>query len=210
MGLAVEDPNASGTCLTDVEGIILAAGLSKRAGVFKLTLELDGKTILERCIEGMCGFCSRLIIVCGYRAAEILPIIKRYPRAEPVMNIDYMDGMYSSVLKGLENLRCGSGSGRFFLTPGDYPLISPVVYEKMLAADGDIIVPSCYGKNGHPVLIKSRIANEIAGSGYYSLKDFIDSWGYTKLEVQDRGILLDVDTIEDYEQIRRDYSELSF
>lgn len=186
---------------TDIEGVILAAGFSKRAGVFKPVLDLGGKPILARCIESMCGFCRRILVVGGYRAADIMPIVDSYAGAELVINENYIDGMFASVLKGIENTH----SGRFFLTPGDYPLISPRVYEDLLEAAGDIVVPSCEGENGHPVLFNRNPIKEIRGSGCCSLREFIESTGYTKIEVRDRGILLDVDTLEDYEAVRREY-----
>ena len=201
MNLAGEYSGREKAYSSDVEGVILAAGFSKRAGAFKLTLDLCGKTILARCIEGMYNHCSRLIVVGGHRAADLLPIVERYPRAGLVLNENYQDGMFSSVRKGLEYV----SHGRFFLTPGDYPLISPDVYEKMLKTDADIVVPSYSGECGHPVLIKSNLAKVISGSGYCCLKDFIDSKGYTEIMVQDRGILMDVDTTEDFQRIQREY-----
>ena len=181
--------------LPGVEGIILSAGLSSRTGAYKMTLDIVGKTILERCIDAMYEVCSRLIIVGGYNVSAILPVVSGYSRVELVLNERFRDGMFSSVRKGLEHVR----TGRFFLTPGDYPLISREVYESMLNIDADIVIPSYKGENGHPVLMKSSHIGELLfAPGYRSLKDFIDSKGFKRIEVQDEGILADVDTMQDY------------
>ncbi len=160
-----------------------------------MTLDIVGKTILERCIDAMYEVCSRLIIVGGYNVSAILPVVSGYSRVELVLNERFRDGMFSSVRKGLEHVR----TGRFFLTPGDYPLISREVYESMLNIDADIVIPSYKGENGHPVLMKSSHIGELLfAPGYRSLKDFIDSKGFKRIEVQDEGILADVDTMQDY------------
>lgn len=46
-----------------VDGLILAAGLSTRAKAFKLGLRVEGKTIIERSVEGMYDICSKVIVV---------------------------------------------------------------------------------------------------------------------------------------------------
>ncbi len=181
--------------MADTEGIILAAGFSKRAKAFKMTLDIGGKTLIENCIEGMYHACSRIIVVGGYRFENILPIVDKYPKAELILNENYKDGMYSSVKKGLEYIR----GERFFLIPGDYPAVHMDVYESMLATDGEIVIPTCKGEKGHPVLMKSYLIKEIfQNSTCLSLRDFIDTKGFRTIEVQDRGILMDVDTMEDY------------
>lgn len=160
-----------------------------------MTLDIGGKTLIENCIEGMYNVCSRIIVVGGYKFENILPIIDKYPKAELVLNKNYRDGMYSSVKKGLEYIR----GERFFLTPGDYPAIHTDVYESMLDTEGEIVIPIYKGEKGHPVLMKSHLIKEICqNSTYSSLREFIRTKGFETVEVQDKGILMDVDTVEDY------------
>jgi molybdenum cofactor cytidylyltransferase len=198
------EDNSAGkaTWLPGVDGIILAAGLSSRAGTCKMMLDMGGKTMLGRCIEAMHGICARLVIIGGYRASDILSIVSGYSGAEFVLNENYREGMFSSVRKGLEQVR----AERFFLTPGDYPLISRETYESLLSIDGDIVIPAFKDETGHPVLMKRSLADEILNSpGCGSLKEFIDSRGFIRIEVQDEGILEDVDTMSDYHRICRKF-----
>ena len=158
-----------------IDGIVLAAGLSSRVGRYKLTLDMQGKTVIERCIESMYDICSNVIVVVGY-------------------NYNLLEGMFSSVKKGLYEVK----GDKFFLTPADYPLIKKDTYIRMLSTNSDIVIPTYKNIKGHPVLIKRRIINNILSEEYVSLREFINNHGFSTLCIEDQGILLDIDTNEDY------------
>lgn len=181
-----------------VEGIILAAGLSTRAGTNKLILDIGGKTVIERCIYGMYDLCSKIIVVGGNRIEEIEDILKKYPKVELIYNSDYLDGMFSSVKKGLVNIK----EEKFFLIPGDYPVINKAIYKQMLKLDEDIVIPMYKGKKGHPLLMKSYLIEELIKSKQYNtLRDFVNIKGFKSINVEEPGILMDIDTMEDYKEI---------
>ncbi|RXI48254.1 nucleotidyltransferase family protein [Clostridium tetani] len=180
-----------------VEGIILAAGLSTRAGTNKLILDIDGKTAIERCICGMYDLCSKIIVVGGHRIEDIKGILDRYTGVELIYNPNYLEGMFSSVKKGVIHIK----EERFFLIPGDYPVINKKTYEDMLKLDKDIVIPMYNGKKGHPVLMKSYLIEELLkDASYKALRDFINKKGFIPIKVQDPGILMDIDTMEDYKR----------
>jgi molybdenum cofactor cytidylyltransferase len=182
----------------NVEGVILAAGLSSRTGIYKMTLEIEGKTIIERCVESMYDFCSRVIVVGGYRIEKLIPVLCRYHKVEIVYNKNYEQGMFSSVKEGFKSVR----EERFFYTPGDYPIIGKEVYEKMLKFDGDIIIPVYNGIKGHPLLMKSCIAKEFIYSDKYSnLREAVSSKETNLVDVNDPDILKDIDTMDDYKDL---------
>ena len=169
-----------------VEGIILAAGLSTRAGTNKLILDIGGKTVIERCIYGMYDLCSKIIVVGGNRIEEIEDILKKYPKVELIYNSDYLDGMFSSVKKGLVNIK----EEKFFLIPGDYPVINKAIYKQMLKLDEDIVIPMYKGKKGHPLLMKSYLIEELIKSKQYNtLRDFVNIKGFKSINVEEPGIL---------------------
>lgn len=182
-----------------IDGVVLAAGLSSRMGKYKMTLKLRQKTIIESCIEAMYDCCSNIIVVGGYNYNIINELLKPYRKVSTVLNENYMDGMFSSVKTGLKEVK----GNRFFLTPGDYPLIRKDTYEKMLKCKEDIVIPVYEGKKGHPVLINSNLINDILeNDGYKSMRDFINSHNFTTVLVKDEGILMDADTPEDYNKIK--------
>lgn len=181
-----------------VEGIILAAGLSSRIGKNKMILDIGGKTVIDRCIEGMYGVCSRIIVVGGHRTQDIKYIIDQYEKVELVYNPDYLEGMFSSVMKGVAQVR---GQG-VFLIPGDYPAVKKTTYKDILGVDKDIVVPLYNKEKGHPLFMKYPLVKELlASNAYQTLRDFVNKKGYTPIDVVDPGILMDIDTIDDYKKI---------
>lgn len=187
-----------------IEGIVLAAGLSSRMGRNKLTLDLYGKTIIERCIDGMYDLCSKVLVVVGHRHEEIEWILDKYSRLDLVYNPNHLDGMFSSIKKGMDQVK----ADRFFLIPGDYPVISKETYRKMLKVDEDIVIPTYQETKGHPLLMKRHLIKEVLTyTKYKSLRDFVNGQGYTSIELLDPGILMDADTMEDYREISLFFKE---
>jgi molybdenum cofactor cytidylyltransferase len=182
-----------------VEGVILAAGLSTRSGRWKMALPLGDKTVLQRCVEGMLDAVNRIWVVTGWRADQVASLLQGYPKVELVPNPEYRQGMFSSVQAGLARA-CAE---RVFLTPGDYALLPPSVYAQMLAVTAEIVIPTHGGKKGHPVLLGHSSVREIlALPGDAMLRDYIAESGFATVEVDSPGILLDIDTPEDYAAIR--------
>lgn len=200
-----------------IEGVILAAGFSSRAGTFKMELLFENKTLIERVIEGMIDTCSRIIVVGGYRIERIIEITKNYPGLQIVFNKNYEKGMFSSVQEGIRHLK----GDAFFIMPGDYPFITKNVFQKLKKAlktttaggtrsqkgskdmGSDIFIPTFKGRKGHPVLIRKKLVDELLKEPVDStLKTVINRNIYTLTEVDHESILLDVDTIEDYERAK--------
>lgn len=178
-----------------VEGIILAAGLSSRAGTNKLILDVHGKTVIERCILSMYDLCSKIIVIGGYRIEDIKEIISKYPKVKLIYNDNHLEGMFSSIKKGLINIE----GTRFFLIPGDYAAINKITYEKILTIDKDIVIPLYNKRRGHPLLMKSHLIKEILkDDSCKTLRDFINKNIVSFIDVDDAGILMDIDTMEDY------------
>lgn len=186
-----------------VEGVVVAGGFSSRAGGWKMAFDLGGLTVLQRCVLTMSSFCSRVIVVGGdrYRSLPRLLSKEKYPLVELVYNADYPQGMFSSVLTGFREVR----APRFFFIPGDYPLVSPSVYRKLLSQEGEAIIPSYQGDTGHPVLFQTAAITELTSrpGKYNNLREFIASRQHQYVEVADPGILLDIDTREDYQKASR-------
>jgi molybdenum cofactor cytidylyltransferase len=196
----------------DSKGIILAAGFSSRAGTFKPELPFGKKKLLERVIEGMTDACSQIIVVGGYNFSRVKEIAEKYPTVRTVFSENYQKGMFSSVQAGVHEILTLPGDA-FFIIPGDYPFIPKDVYKKLKQAmvsrasrgeEGDIFIPVFQGKKGHPVLFKKRIAKEIVHEPADSmLKSIVRRNRCVLVDVDHDGILKDVDTMEDYENLVR-------
>jgi molybdenum cofactor cytidylyltransferase len=66
----------------------------------------------------------------------------------------------------------------------------------------DIVVPACGGRRGHPVLFSSSLIPGILAEGpESSLAAFIRRRNSETVEVNDPGILADLDEMEDFDRI---------
>lgn len=188
--------------MRDVEGVVLAAGLSRRSKQYKMTLPLGDKTVIEATIDGMLPFVDRVIVVLGWQAERLRVLLAGRPQVALVYNAQFREGMFSSVRAGIAQV----SAARFFLLPGDQPLIEPQVYARLLLIQDAVVVPTYAGRKGHPVLLCGELIPEIlAMPAEATLRDVIERTGYTVVDVDDEGILLDLDTEEDYAVIRSRY-----
>lgn len=178
-------------------GIILAGGSSRRMGRIKALLPLDGETFLDRQIGLLAHYCSPVVVVVGEHAAEI-EAGRRRP-AVTVVNPQPDRGMLSSLQCGLATLP--EAIDYFLFIPVDLPRVSKETVEQLVQAAGSarIVIPRCNGRRGHPVLMDASLRPELlAASG--SPRDVVERHaGQVRyLDVDDEGILADVDTPEDY------------
>jgi molybdenum cofactor cytidylyltransferase len=73
----------------------------------------------------------------------------------------------------------------------------------MLQVQAEVVIPTYRGKKGHPVLLgQTAIAEILALPGDAILRDYIRDKGFAAVAVEDQGILLDVDTPQDYAALR--------
>lgn len=181
-----------------VDGVVLAAGRSTRAGTNKMLLDLDGQSLIAKCVAGLSGPCKRVIVVGGHRFDELKHALEGYPAIELVFNKLYDQGMYSSVREGLRH----STAERVFVTPGDCPLIGRRIYEEMLLMESDLAVPVYNGRTGHPVLMKRRVVQELLMDSHCgTLREFIRVKGYDPYSAPGPEVLVDLDTPEDYQSV---------
>jgi molybdenum cofactor cytidylyltransferase len=187
-----------------VEGIILAAGLSSRAESYKMTLSFNNKTVIENTIDNMLDFCKRIIVVGGHLIENLQPIVDRYSKVDLVLNEDYLQGMYSSVKKGMSCIR----EDRFFFTPGDYPMIAPEVYKELLLHNAPIVIPTFQGRKGHPILFNSEVIEDVLHcAAYKTLREVINNKQTVLTAVSCSGIIMDLDTRSDYHKLLNSLNE---
>lgn len=188
--------------------IVLAAGYSSRMGDFKPLLTFGGLSVLERVVllfrdEGI----RDIRVVIGHRADELRPLVERL-HAQPVINERYDEGMFSSVLAGVGTLT--DDVDAFFLLPVDIPLVSRETVGRLIQAyrngTGGVFYPVYHGERGHPPLVSGRYREEIISwCGDGGLKSVLSRHDDEAVDVltDDETILLDMDTPEHYEQLRR-------
>ncbi|MCI0522786.1 MAG: nucleotidyltransferase family protein [Bacteroidales bacterium] len=189
--------------MTEIWGIVLAAGESKRMGSPKMTLPFRGKTIIETVIGNLLASkIEKCIVVVGADRTEVLSLTAKYPVVN-CFNPNYKEGMLSSVKCGFDHLPSEFGAALVVL--GDQPMIETevinLVIETYINSDKGIVVPVHNGKRGHPLLIDRRHREEISGlAGPHGLKGLLVNHPEDILEVETGhiSVLKDIDTQEEY------------
>lgn len=193
-------------------GLILAAGLSTRMQAFKPLMPLRGKTLIENTIDSVFSSgADRIVVVTGYRAEELEPLLKeKYgDRIILARNKDYSTtDMLHSIRIGCQAMpKCDA----FFLLPGDMPMVKESTFRKILdQRNGEIsiIFPTLEGYRKHPPLVDYRVVPEILSfggeGGLRQLWKEQESIIRT-VSVDDRGVWIDLDTQEDYNNCKEHY-----
>jgi molybdenum cofactor cytidylyltransferase len=193
-----------------VGALVLAAGMSRRMGQFKLTMPWTaGKTIIEHILDQLLlARVGNITVVTGHRAPEIRATAARLG-ADAVYNPEYATGeMLSSLKAGLNAMPAHVAAALLVL--GDQPRIQPRVITQVMTAyaegAGDIIIPSYQMRRGHPILIDRHYWPEILSlSDSAVLRDVINKYaeriGYVNVDTD--SVLGDVDTPQDYRTERQ-------
>lgn len=187
-----------------ITAIVLAAGKSSRMGSNKLLLQLDGKTVIEHILDRLVNYDT--IVVTGHRPEDIEPLIRRYS-AKTVHNPDYDHGMTTSFQAGLREIDEDVNAVFMVLsdTFGFNPALLPAMELKM-ASTVDLLVSPVYGgKRGHPVLVAYELFQEFLELGVdETMKNVVLSHEDEHTYVSgDIWTVIDLDTPEDYEKIKK-------
>lgn len=186
--------------------LILAAGYSSRMGSFKPLLPIAGTTVIAHAVAMFrAAGIERIGVVTGHCADQIEPVVDRVG-AVVVRNAGYEQGMYSSIRTGVGSLLPTIDA--CFLLPVDIPLVRPesvtALAEAFAANRAPITYPRFNGQRGHPPLISSALFPDIlAGKAEGGLRELLRKHqaGAADVDVLDEGVLLDMDTPEDYAQL---------
>ena len=187
--------------------VIVAAGMSSRMGRFKPLLELGGKPMIRRIADTFQSFgVEKLIVVTGNNAAALENALPG-DGIEFVRNERYAETqMFDSARLGLNCV--SSGYDNIFFTTADIPLFSVEVLECLSMTDGKFICPTFGGQEGHPILLRGdTVKRLLADSGDGGMRRAVERQGIRKVcvEVNERGILFDADTPDDFELIEQMY-----
>lgn len=186
-----------------VAAILLAAGQSRRMGTCKQLLELGGKAVISRCLETLlAGGVKDLVVVVSPAGDEVARAAANFP-VQLVRNAEAGGDMASSVRAGRNALPPAVTGVLVALC--DYPLvraetISGVIREH-LQSPSEIIIPCHNGRRGHPPLFPRRLLERLEKP--LTLRDLLveNAPLVRHLEVSDPGVLIDMDTPEDYRRI---------
>jgi len=186
-----------------VAAILLAAGRSRRMGRCKQLLPLGGSTVLGRCLDTLVAAgLDDIVVVVSPAGEEVAAEARRYP-VRVVVNPEAEGDMASSLRVGRDAL--AEGISGVVVALCDYPLVLPETIARLQETHHQepdrIIIPTHDGRRGHPLLVPRLILEELEGD--LTLRDLVrrDPARLRTIEVADRGILLDMDTPEEYRRL---------
>jgi molybdenum cofactor cytidylyltransferase len=194
-----------------IAGVILAAGSSNRLGSPKQLLTFGGKTFIEAIVDtAIQSDLTPIIVVLGASYEEIQPVLIEYSkRIKVVHNKEWESGQSSSLRIAVEEIKNISDAAIFFLV--DQPQIPAELIvglkNRFMENKSTIIVPFVGEKRTNPVLFSKSTYTELSSiTGDQGGRVLFEWYNIDKLSWNDQRITIDVDTLEDYENLKRAYA----
>ena len=190
-----------------VAAIVLAAGMSQRMGMPKQLMPLGDKTLLEHALANVrSADVSEIVLVLGAYADEIEQKIAT-DGLKIVINSLYEQGMGTSIRAGLAALDPSTTAALIVLA--DQPFVRPTTLDQLISYHAEhgsqITLPLYKGFRGNPVLLDQSVFPEMTGlSGDVGCRAIFGTHteGIHKVPVNDIGVLLDIDTLDDLRHLR--------
>ena len=182
--------------MSEVVGILLAAGRSERFGMPKLLHPLpDGTPLAVAAARGLVLALPRTLAVVRPGDTELIEQLSALGLTV-VENPLHPEGMGTSIAAGI---RAGEGAFGWLIALADMPWVRPATIRALadgLEAGASIIAPEHHGRRGHPVGFASgwgKALGELRGDS--GARGLIAAAGdrLTRLPTDDSGVLRDVD-----------------
>ena len=196
-----------------VRAIILAAGQSTRMGRPKAGLPLfEGGPTFAAAIVGTLKAAGLrdLVIVAGAHPEAVAESVRGAHGVRVVDNAQWPSGQLSSLVAGLDAVDTPELEA-VLVTLVDIPLVRRATVEALVQAWRDsrapVVRPAFGSRHGHPVIFdRVTFADLRSAPVDVGAKAVIVAWQSHVLNVvtDDAGVLVDVDTPQDYDALRRD------
>lgn len=188
---------------TTVAGVVPAAGLSTRMGRPKALLDAGGRSFVAAAVGALvAGGCDPVVVVVG-PGQEDVARRARAAGAVVLENPDPGEGPITSLRLALAVL--GETVGAVAYLPVDHPLVLPetvaTLVEAWRAEPRPLVLPAVQGERGHPAVLGralfARLRDDaLQGGARTVVHEHLEE--ALIVEVEDRGVLLDLDTPEAY------------
>jgi molybdenum cofactor cytidylyltransferase len=169
----------------------------------KQLLPLGGKLVIRHCIDNiLAAGIQEIVVVVSPDAQAIVETLSGLP-VHIAVNNNVDSDMAGSVRVGLKAV--DQSSFGVLVCLADHPLASGDTMKLLARTHAEfpdkIIVPAHNGRCGHPSLFPMTVLHEIFVVD--TLRDIVrkDEGRVRIVDVSDEGVVLDMDTPEDYEQV---------
>lgn len=193
-----------------IAAVILAAGQASRMGRPKALLTHRDRTtsFVRYAITQAASAGVENVLVVGREEDVALEEEVAACNARFVINPHPDRGQLSSLLAALDVLENEQGVQAMMVLPVDVPLISADVMRTVIAAGRATTAPIVravhHGAHGHPVIFKRELFEELrAADPAVGAKAVVraDPNRVIDVEVDDPGVISDVDTPDDYQRL---------
>lgn len=188
-------------------GVVLAAGQSRRMGRPKALLQcgLGGETFVARLIRVLVEAGIReVVIVSRPNDAALAAAVAEEPAATLIENPDPDRGQLSSLQSGIAEAERRGAAG-VLVIPVDIPMVQAATIARAAsvfnASVASIVRVTHHGRHGHPVVFGAQLFDELRrADAAVGAKAVLASHAaeLVNLEVDDPGVLRDVDEPADY------------
>lgn len=196
----------------EVVGVLLAAGRGTRfEGGNKLLASVEGDAVVVRAARSLAA-ADHVLAILGHDADAVREALADHVD-ETTYNDDYDRGQSTSVRLGVDVVRDRGVDAAIFL-PGDMPCVDGRTVDRLVetyrAGGDEVVVPTCDGRRGNPVLFDAvhfdalaAVTGDVGGRALFDS----DAVSVRRLPVADPGVLRDVDTAADLAAVRQSESD---
>ena len=185
-----------------LDGIILAAGESRRMGYPKPLLKIGDRTFIEHIAGTMLAVVPRLVIVLGAHRDRVRAAIPHDARITIVENPNYARGQLSSLKVGLNEIQPHAAGALVHL--GDHPIVRVETFQAIVDSYDEtgkpIVIARHNGHRGHPVIFDRELFAELQSCPEEEGARHVvnaDASRVAYVDLPDPGINLDLDTPSD-------------
>ncbi len=187
-----------------IAGVILAAGDSRRMGQPKALLTLKGKTFLTTIINNLSeAEFNPVVVVLGNNYGVVKANLSVTDEIVLLKNPNPADGQLSSLQYAIKNLPpdcCGLVQALV-----DHPRVASstydLIYKYSQKSSDKIIIPAFKKRRGHPVYFGKNYFSDLLNAplscgARYVVEKYSEQ--VQTFEVEDEGVIIDIDTPEEY------------
>jgi molybdenum cofactor cytidylyltransferase len=184
--------------------LVLAAGQGSRfhGSSHKLQQPLGGGSVLGTTLRHAIESHLPVVVVTTTLLAPLVAGQLATRDTVVISDADARRGMGYSIAAGVAER---AGAPGWLVLPGDMPMVRPATLRAVAAglALHPVVFAQYRGRRGHPVGFAAELYSELVMlSGDDSLRRIVARYPAHGQEVNDAGVLVDVDTVADLEALR--------
>jgi CTP:molybdopterin cytidylyltransferase MocA len=187
--------------------MVLAAGRSSRFGSPKALAAAGGVTFISKIINTLeaAGVTETIVVGRAEDHELAAEVGSSGHAARVVVNPDPDRGQLSSLITGLDAID-GPGVNGVLVTLVDMPLVSAAAIRQLIdraAVSAAAVVRAVHaGRHGHPVVFKRAAFDALRRADpSVGAKAVVHAMAVEDVEIEDPGVVEDVDTPADYERL---------